>query len=164
MTPNLKLQEAVDFMKAIDKYDYDTERFRDYLKTLISAAQSILAEKDGESEQDYYPNKRHYEIGLPKPSGEVFMGEDEVLKEIWAYAKPETAHPESDGFIHQEDFRPLAKSLTRLPKQMTVVEIENKIEDFAEWVDNKHRIIDLNKHSENELATAIFEAVYGSNK
>ena len=42
MTPNLKLQEAIDFMKAIDKYDYDTERFRDYLKTLISAAQSIM--------------------------------------------------------------------------------------------------------------------------
>jgi len=49
-------------------------------------------------------------------------------------------------------------------KQMTVVEIENKIEDFAEWVDNKHRIIDLNKHSENELATALFEAVYGGGK
>jgi len=43
MTPNLKLQEAIDFMKAIDKYDYDTERFREYLKRLISAAQSIMA-------------------------------------------------------------------------------------------------------------------------
>ena len=216
MTPNLKLQEAIDFIKALDKYDYDTERFRDYLKTLISAAQSIMAgtteitklrefvdyilqegswqgcDIDGGDAQDKAEQlglielrpikeedsidgeKEHYFTkwtGNPKPSGEVFMGEEldfrlrNILRE---YAIKSIQMIEDPKYDNHKEWRKREaqdtnwalnelKSLTHLPKQMTVDDIRDII----------HKSPAMERLLPSEvlfIATALFEAVYGGGK
>ena len=176
MTPNLKLQEAIDYLKQWDwRKDYLDDLGGDYFHEVLSAAQSIMA---GEDKWGSFSGPSHPTQDIrdkPKPSGEVTKIARTANNEIIAITYegkqyyPKELHPavtisDNDMTIAYakgvEDGKDSVEA-----KQMTVQEIYQIIAfDFMDDFDKFERGELSRKKLSQNIATALFEAVYGSNK
>ena len=135
MTPNLKLQEAIEGAIAILKdtesgcgCSYGTEAGK-HISILVDAAQSII----------------------DKPSGEVTKIVRTANNEIIAITY------EGKQYYPKE----LHPAISREAKQMTVQEINQIIRNHFATVFQKPDLMIAIVEAGNNLATALFEAVYG---
>jgi len=139
---NAKLRKKIDDLYQFGKKECKLPKPSGEVTKIVRTANNEIIAITYEGKQ-YYPKELH-----PAVSGEVFMDYDEVYNVLinklsWKEYLSLASHKISD----------IAKSLTRCPKQMTVVDLE--------------KIICRNYHDPDavrRLATALFEAVYGGRK